>query len=73
MRHVPPEVALENEFGTYRKTYEIEGRVLNVRRKLILRAQRIPVDKYAAFREFTNQVDRADEAMAVLSKEGAEE
>jgi len=73
VKNTPPEVSLESEFGTYVKRYELRGNVLAVTRKLVVKTQRIPVEKYQAWRAFANEVDRADEERAILGKGGPEQ
>lgn len=73
VKHLPRSTRLENELGEYVKSYETKGNVLRVTRKLAVKAQRIPVAKYATWREFATAVDRADDEKPVLGKGGLEE
>jgi tetratricopeptide (TPR) repeat protein len=73
LKSTPPEAKVEGEFGTFVKRYEAQGRTLKVTRSLVLRAQRIPVARYQEWRAFANEVDRADDERAVLSKGGPEQ
>lgn len=73
LKHVPKDARLETEFGTYEKGYAIEGSVLKITRRLVVKAQRVPVEKYARWREWAIAVDRADEGRAILGKGGLEE
>jgi transglutaminase-like putative cysteine protease/tetratricopeptide (TPR) repeat protein len=73
LKHAPADVKLDTEFGTYTKTYEVKGNLLRVTRKLEVKVQRVPVEKYQAWRDFTTAIDRADDEKATLGKGGMEE
>lgn len=73
LKHAPADVKVANEFGTYTKSYELKGNVLRVTRRLEVKTQRVPVEKYQAWREFTTAIDRADDEKATLGKGGLEE
>jgi tetratricopeptide (TPR) repeat protein len=68
--HMPKPRKIEMEFGTYRKSYEAKEGEIVVRKRIAMAMTRVPVDKYAAFRRFVNEVDRAEEEKIILGKEG---
>jgi tetratricopeptide (TPR) repeat protein len=66
VKTVPEAVKLETPFGIYRRVYTRKGGTLEVRRVLQLRTTRVSKDKYAEFRRFVDQIERAERARPVL-------
>jgi tetratricopeptide (TPR) repeat protein len=57
---VPEAVRIEERFGEFRLSYELDGRTLKVAKRIVIAASRVKRADYAAFRAFCNKVDRAE-------------
>ena len=64
---------LDTTFGSFRLTWERRNGTLVVSRRLRLDKNRVPVDQYAAFREFAIRVDQASRQVVVVEKKGGDE
>ncbi|GIW71659.1 MAG: hypothetical protein KatS3mg102_1201 [Planctomycetota bacterium] len=65
-KSLPPPVELQSEFGRYHKRYQLREGALEIERRLELSAQRVPAERYEAWRAFATGVDRAEERRALL-------
>jgi tetratricopeptide (TPR) repeat protein/transglutaminase-like putative cysteine protease len=69
----PKDTKIDNEFATYTKTYTLEKGKLHAIRKLELKTNRIPREKYDEFRKMLGEIERSENDRVILSKEGGEE
>ncbi|MCB9889248.1 MAG: DUF3857 domain-containing protein [Planctomycetes bacterium] len=60
---LPTPVSLDNEFGTVSARWQVDSGVLRVDRLQSVRLDRVPADRYQAFREFTALADQANRAV----------
>ena len=64
---LPKGVAIKNRFGQFSLSWVREGpRRIRIRRQVLLRAGRVLPRDYPAFREFLEEIDRAERAPLVL-------
>jgi Domain of Unknown Function with PDB structure (DUF3858) len=68
VQSLPEPIQLQTEFGTYERVYEQEGHTLRARRVLRVRTNRIPVERYEAFRSFLGDIERAERERPVLRR-----
>jgi len=61
-----PLVAIESSCGNYQPAAELRDGALEFTRCLEMRASRLPVAQYEAYRKFINDVVKADHAQIVL-------
>ncbi|MEZ4745042.1 MAG: transglutaminase domain-containing protein [Calditrichia bacterium] len=64
----PPQETIESEFGTYRIEYELADNRLRYLRQFRLETREIPLEKYAAYREFISEVVKRDNMQFVLKR-----
>jgi len=62
----PTPVALETSFGRYQSSVTLRDGTLEYLRRLEMRASRLPATQYEAYRQFINDVVKADHAQIVL-------
>ena len=60
VERVPEKTSLKSDYGELEIEYSASGNVLVANSTLIFGMSRIPVEKYAEFREFVNTVSRAE-------------
>lgn len=65
---VPDAVKLDTAFGSYSTNYEVKDGQLIFTRKLVQHAGTIPVDQYAAVRNFFEKIRAAEQTPVVLAK-----
>lgn len=65
---VPDAAQLNQPFGNYSVSYEVKDGHLIFKRSLILRASIIPVEQYAAVRDFFERIRAAEQSLVVLAK-----
>jgi hypothetical protein len=71
---LPPDARLETEFGKLTITRKFEAGRLAVEKFVQLSVTRVPVEKYAAFRDFCLKVDRLEaEKVLLLPRKDAKE
>ena len=64
----PDSVQIETSFGSYTATVTSGAGTLQYIRRMELRENKLPPDAYAEYREFVQQVVKADNAQVVLVK-----
>jgi hypothetical protein len=62
----PSPVSLETPFASYAASVVVNGTTIEYRRRLELKTRSIDVSRYEEFREFLDQVVKADQAQVVL-------
>jgi len=65
---LPEPAKLATGFGAFETSYAKEPGTLRATRRLVLQPSRLPVEQYAAVREFFEKVRAADQAAVVLAK-----
>lgn len=65
---MPQAVSMSNEFGTYKTSYTIQGQTLTATRFLSLSSQDVVPEKYAAYRQFLEQIAESDKGLLILKK-----
>ena len=63
---LPPEVKLEEAWGSFRSTVETEGGTIRIRQVLQLRPCRLESEAFDAFRDFTRAMNRAYSSAIML-------
>jgi len=61
-------VAVNTPFGAYAANYEVKGDHLLFRRSLTMRAATIPVEQYAAVRNFFERIRATEQSPVVLAR-----
>lgn len=65
---VPPEVALDSRYGSYRLRYERQGAALHVVRTLTLREQLVPPEGYRELKQFFDDILAAESRALVIEE-----
>lgn len=65
---IPEAIEITNEFGEYRASVEVEQDEVLYRREWRMNAGRFPAGSYSKFRQFHEEIVRADRAKLVLLK-----
>lgn len=64
----PDPLKIETPFGNYTATYEVKAGQLLFTRSLSIRAATVPVEQYAAVRNFFERIRATEQAPVVLAK-----
>jgi hypothetical protein len=73
VKSLPSPVKLDAPFGAYEKSYKLSGGKIEVKRTFRVKTNRIEKEKYAEFRSWIGQVERAENEKVIISKEGDSE
>ena len=65
---MPQAVSMSNEFGSYQTRDTIQGQTLTATRFLSLYSQDVIPEKYAAYRQFLEQIAESDKGLLILKK-----
>lgn len=67
---MPKPLVLENEFGSYKTTYEFDetNKTILYYRELLIKAGNYPKEKYQSYRNFRKEIAKADNSKVVLIK-----
>ncbi|MDF1660945.1 MAG: DUF3857 domain-containing protein [Planctomycetota bacterium] len=63
---VPKKVSLKTPFGSYERSYKVEGNKIISTRKFKLTKTRIKQSEYKAFRSFTTEIEKAESERVLL-------
>lgn len=69
VEEIPESVSMKSDFGLYEKTYDLQGRTLNITERLVRHEARIPASRYQEVKKFFEDVIQAQKAQMVLRKE----
>ena len=67
---LPENCAFQSDFGIYSSTFTLEGNKLLILKKLVIRAQTIPLGEYGSFYEFIEKIRKTDKKIVILKKSG---
>jgi hypothetical protein len=65
---LPDAAKLDTKFGTYEAKTAVAGGMLTFTRRLVVKANVVPPEEYAALKKFADQVGGSDQAPVVLAK-----
>ncbi|MGK6351177.1 DUF3857 domain-containing protein [Parapedobacter sp. DT-150] len=66
VEHLPKDVELVSEFGTFSASYIADERTITYRRTQVMNSKKYPPEKYSEFVEFCKQVYQSDKQKVVL-------
>jgi hypothetical protein len=68
VEHLPPTMLLDDDFGSFQSTYEMEGDKIAHKRTFVRKELFIPVTEYVRLKDFYDQAAAADDQRVILRR-----